>query len=210
MSNTYIPLEIAFINEDGIITEIREMIPMNTRAITSKDRCKYALEVNKGWFKDNGIREGDAVAGIGIKSDLQKCRVAQMTPQDPLEAIPVEPGLEMPPPQEEVTQQEPTFPDVMLDKTHKQIFEEAEIQGKDLVILYVTKSGVSLPPKIISPPFTFEEDAEGNFDAIVKGWDNQDASWKSFLMDNIIDLEEKEAPQENEEKLIQEKEIRNF
>jgi len=205
MSNTYIPLEIAFIDEEGVITEIKEMIPMNTRAITSKRRCKYALEVNRGWFKDNGVREGASVGGIGIKSDLNTCRIAQMTPQLQ-EALPVEPGLDAPPLPEEAPQQEPFSPDVVLNKTHQEVLEEADAKGEDLVVMYITKGGVALPPKIISPPFTFEEDAEGNSDGVVKAWDNQDGSWKSFLVDNIIDLEPKESPEKNEEILIQQQE----
>ena len=55
MRNTYIPLDIAFINEDGVVTEIRSMIPLNTNPIVSKEKCKYALEVNKGWFVKNNV-----------------------------------------------------------------------------------------------------------------------------------------------------------
>jgi len=27
----------------------------------SKEKVKYALEVNQGWFENNGIKEGDAL-----------------------------------------------------------------------------------------------------------------------------------------------------
>lgn len=207
MHNTYLPLEIAFINEDGIITEIKEMIPMSTRPVTSSNNCKYALEVNKGWFDNNNISVGASVAGIAINPNQDNRRLAQMTPQIPEEAFPVEPGAEMPMDPSGAPQQEPLSPDVMLEKSHKEILEDAELKGKDLIIIYVTKEGYALPPKSISPPFVFESNAEGESEAIVKAWDNQDASWKSFLIDNIIDLEEKEPAEEIEENMIQEQEI---
>ncbi len=215
MSNTYLPLDIAFIDNDGIVTEIREMVPMSTRSVISKTYCKYALEVNKGWFKENNIKEGSLVSGFGIKTKLNTHCIAQMTPQSPQENFPVEPGLQSPLSSQGTPQQEPLSqnPDVLLEKSHKEIIEDAEIKGKDLILIYITKDGIMLPPKVISPPFVFEEDEDGRGDAIVKAWDNQDASWKSFLIDNIISLEEKEeprpieVPKEKEEKLIPGKEI---
>lgn len=63
MRNTYLPLDIAFIDDDGKILQISEMYPLSTRAIRSNYACKYALEVNKGWFKSNNIKEGSYVVG---------------------------------------------------------------------------------------------------------------------------------------------------
>ena len=219
MSNTYIPLDIAFINEDGRITEIREMVPLSTRTISSKDSCKYALEVNRGWFGKNGIQAGALIQGTGIKTSTTK--TAQMTQQqqpigvpplaegeDPLAGMPTE---EMAPPEEP---QAPD-PDIMLNKSFKDIIDDAQSQGKNLIVIYETKDGFLLPPKQISPPYIFEEDADGRANAIVKAWDNQGTiggensgpGWKSFLIDNIIDLEveaepemvENTAPKENKE-----------
>jgi len=209
MRNTYVPLDIAFIDEKGIIKEIKEMIPLSTRPVTSSSQCRYALEVNRGWFDNNNITHGASVAGIGIQFNQDNCRTAQIMSQIPQETLPVEPGLDTPiDPQGSAQQESPSPPpDVILDKTHKDLLEDADIKGKDLIIMYVTKDGRSLPPKVISPPFTFEEDSEGEASAIVKAWDNQDASWKSFLIDNIIDLQEKEPPEEKQENLIQEQEL---
>ncbi len=65
MKNTRIPLSIAFIKTDGKIIQISKMVPdkwdgklANT---ASKEKVKYALEVNQGWFEKNGIREGDTL-----------------------------------------------------------------------------------------------------------------------------------------------------
>jgi uncharacterized membrane protein (UPF0127 family) len=212
MRNTYLPLDIAFINEDGIITEIKEMIPMSTRPVTSSQSCKYALEVNKGWFRDNNITEGASVLGTGIQFKSSSKRIAQMTPQTLPEDIPVEPGLETPPGSEESPQQEPLMPDIIVDKTHREILDEAELRGEDVIILYQPKESPGKPtlvigPKTISPPFIYEPDEDGNTDAIVKAWDNQDAGWKNFLIDNIIDIERKQPVEEIEQNLIQKQEI---
>ena len=61
MKNTYIPLSIAFINSDGIIKEIRNMEPLSFESIVSKNNVRYALEVNRGYFQEKNIAEGDKV-----------------------------------------------------------------------------------------------------------------------------------------------------
>lgn len=72
MKNTYIPLSIAFIDKNGVITQIEYMYPERDES-KSFDRVKYALEVNKDWFKKNKIKSGDVVRipnkvkGIDVK-----------------------------------------------------------------------------------------------------------------------------------------------
>lgn len=61
MKNTFIPLSIAFINSKGVIVDIQQMVPMTTVSHVSKLPAKYALEVNKGWFKKHNIAVGDTV-----------------------------------------------------------------------------------------------------------------------------------------------------
>lgn len=58
MKETFIPLSIAFVDRDGIITQIENMEPRNLTPVNSKIKCKYALEMNKGWFTDNHINVG--------------------------------------------------------------------------------------------------------------------------------------------------------
>ncbi len=59
MKNTLIPLSIAFIDEDGIITQIEDMEALSLDRHKSAEDVRYALEVNQGWFKTNGIIVGD-------------------------------------------------------------------------------------------------------------------------------------------------------
>jgi uncharacterized membrane protein (UPF0127 family) len=59
MSNTYIPLSIAFISSDGRILEIHDMEPLNLNSVRSGGKARYALEVPQGWFGRAGITPGD-------------------------------------------------------------------------------------------------------------------------------------------------------
>lgn len=63
MKNTSIPLDIAFIKEDGTIIDIQTMAPFDTTLHSSPENAKFALEVNRGWFKEHGITVGDTVRG---------------------------------------------------------------------------------------------------------------------------------------------------
>ena len=55
MKNTFIPLSVAFIDQNGFIKQIIQMQPESTLIHTSKNKVKYALEMNLGWFKKNNI-----------------------------------------------------------------------------------------------------------------------------------------------------------
>ncbi len=59
MKNTSIPLSIAFMNEEGIIIEIYDMIPHSTDPLVSRYPARYALEVVQGLFSQHGVRIGD-------------------------------------------------------------------------------------------------------------------------------------------------------
>ena len=64
MKDTYIPLSIAFINQDGKILNIKHMKPRSEETISSDQECKYALEVNHGWFDKNHIFAGQYVRNL--------------------------------------------------------------------------------------------------------------------------------------------------
>lgn len=59
--NTYIPLDIAFINNDNIIEKIGLIEPFSEKSVSSSSKCIKALEVNAGFFKDFGISIGDKI-----------------------------------------------------------------------------------------------------------------------------------------------------
>ena len=59
MKDTRIPLSIAFIDSDNIIVSIKDMQPYDTQRTSSDQPAKYALEMQQGWFRENGIQPGD-------------------------------------------------------------------------------------------------------------------------------------------------------
>lgn len=61
MKNTPHPLSIAYIDSKGKIRNIFNMTPYSTASIVSTVSVRYALEVPQGWYKKNGITEGDTV-----------------------------------------------------------------------------------------------------------------------------------------------------
>ena len=61
MKDTRIPLSIAFIKADGRIVQIESMKPYRLDSHVSKEKAKYALEMNEGWFKMHNVGEGDTV-----------------------------------------------------------------------------------------------------------------------------------------------------
>lgn len=61
MKNTPHPLTIAYIDSKGKIRNIFDMTPYSTASIVSTVSVRYALEVPQGWYKKNGITEGDTV-----------------------------------------------------------------------------------------------------------------------------------------------------
>jgi len=59
MKDTYIPLSIAFISEDDIIVDIQEMQAHDLSVHVPSKPYIYAVEANKGWFAERGIKIGD-------------------------------------------------------------------------------------------------------------------------------------------------------
>jgi uncharacterized protein len=68
MKNTRIPLSIAFLDKDGKIVDIQDMTPFSLQTRVSAFPAQYALEVNQGWFKQNGISVGQ---GITLPSQIE-------------------------------------------------------------------------------------------------------------------------------------------
>lgn len=58
MSNTYIPLDIAFLDASFTIVDIQQMEPLTTTPHESTQPAMFALEVPRGWFEAKGIRVG--------------------------------------------------------------------------------------------------------------------------------------------------------
>ncbi|MDA9614901.1 DUF192 domain-containing protein [Pseudomonadota bacterium] len=59
MKNTSLPLSVAYLSNDGVILEIYNMVPFSEDSVCSANSTRIALEVNAGWFEENGIAVGD-------------------------------------------------------------------------------------------------------------------------------------------------------
>jgi len=68
MHNTSIPLDLAFLDEQGEILEILPLVPFEEKSVNSKsDKVAYALEVNRDWFSSRSLKAGTKVLGLPTK-----------------------------------------------------------------------------------------------------------------------------------------------
>jgi len=71
--DTYIPLDIAFVDSNNKITAIKDITPMSTRTVRSDGNCVMAIEANLGFFKKNNIKVGDEI--IIVSKDEETAEV---------------------------------------------------------------------------------------------------------------------------------------
>ena len=64
MKNTWLPLSVAFVDENGKIINIEDMQPETEVAHCAKRPARYALEMNQGWFRKKNIKPGAAIDGL--------------------------------------------------------------------------------------------------------------------------------------------------
>lgn len=63
MANTYVPLDVAYMDPSFRIVDIIAMEPLVTDSYPSDAPAMFALEVRQGWFEEQGI-------GIGARADI--------------------------------------------------------------------------------------------------------------------------------------------
>lgn len=73
MKNTFVTLDMAFIDSNMVIKTIHTAKAVNdsTTFYSSYVPVKYVLEVNSGWFEEHGIHPGDKVI-FSIKNFLRE------------------------------------------------------------------------------------------------------------------------------------------
>lgn len=71
MRNTCIPLDIAYLDSDGIVLEIHQGIPFSEAGLeASTESVHYVLEMNSRWFASKGIGPGaQVVSELGLFKD---------------------------------------------------------------------------------------------------------------------------------------------
>ena len=62
MKNTLIALSIAYMDSEGQIVDLQDMKPLddNPPHYVPAEPTRYALEVNRGFFEERGVEEGDS------------------------------------------------------------------------------------------------------------------------------------------------------
>ncbi len=72
MRNTWVPLSIAYISEDGRVFKMEDMEPDSADYYLSEQPAKYALEVMQGQLERNGIAVGSRLENIECRARSQR------------------------------------------------------------------------------------------------------------------------------------------
>ena len=64
MRNTLLPLSVAFVDEQGVILNIEDMEPQTENNHCAAKPARFALEMNKGWFAQKGLKPGTHLNGL--------------------------------------------------------------------------------------------------------------------------------------------------
>ena len=64
MRNTFLPLSVAFLDEEGRILNIEDMQPQTEDNHCASAAARFALEMNIGWFASKGLKAGTRISGI--------------------------------------------------------------------------------------------------------------------------------------------------
>jgi uncharacterized membrane protein (UPF0127 family) len=64
MKNTFVPLSVAFMDEQGTIVSIHDMQPQTEDSHCAARPARFALEMAQGWFAQKGIKPGARIGGI--------------------------------------------------------------------------------------------------------------------------------------------------
>lgn len=64
MRNTFLPLSVAFLDEQGYILNIEDMKPQTEDNHCAAGLARFALEMNSGWFASKVLKPGVRISGI--------------------------------------------------------------------------------------------------------------------------------------------------
>lgn len=67
MKNTPLPLSIAFLSRDMRVVDLLELQPYDETPRAPKSPALYAVEANRGWFREHGIGLGDTARLVYIR-----------------------------------------------------------------------------------------------------------------------------------------------
>lgn len=62
MKNTFIPLDIIFLDENlRVLGFIENAEPLREKLLGIREKSRYVLEINGGWVENNQIKKGDRI-----------------------------------------------------------------------------------------------------------------------------------------------------
>ena len=64
MKNTFIPLTVLFIDERGYVLEMKDMIPNTETPHCSKNKVRFALELETKWLKATNIKSKSRITNL--------------------------------------------------------------------------------------------------------------------------------------------------
>ena len=67
--NTFIPLDIAYVNKESEIVQISSISPMSSKMVVSEKDCVAAVEANLGFFRQNKVMPGDRLVVNRVSKD---------------------------------------------------------------------------------------------------------------------------------------------
>jgi uncharacterized membrane protein (UPF0127 family) len=59
MKNTRIPLDIIYVNANGVVVSVKQMRPYDQTTVSSDGPAKWAIELNQGQAAECGVKAGD-------------------------------------------------------------------------------------------------------------------------------------------------------
>ena len=113
---TYIPLDIAFIDDNNKIIDISDIKPLSDKLVRSSKPCRKAIEANLGFFDRHNIKIGDEV-----KFDELSDRYTYITFHNPTKKA-----------QQEVDKPDEMDPDQLRRKQLQQMMNDNPEQAVDL------------------------------------------------------------------------------
>lgn len=80
MRNTPLPLDIGYFSAEGVLREVHRLYPYDETPVRSQSsQIQFALEMNQGWYSENGVRRG---AELDLEQLTEALRRRGFSPED--------------------------------------------------------------------------------------------------------------------------------
>lgn len=197
--NTYVPLDIAYIDKDNRITQISHIKPLSEKMVVSDSECVAAVEANLNFFERNKINPGDKiifnrVASNKVVIDFKKDSALKLAQRmidwdtDDLEDTEVEEAADY------------ELPVVTEDDVNEVLVDEVEESEKidDNVEQYELKNTIEKDEPYDEPAYETPEEDYPNFgnitDAAQWAIENNESIHLWYTTEKGIDIEREIEP----------------